>query len=45
MDTYGEIFEQIVPARSEAGRLAYNDDSGDVLNFSITYSLRKNQTI
>ena len=45
MDTYGELFNEIVPAHETEGRLKFNDDSGDALNFSIIYPLLKGQTI
>lgn len=45
MDTYGELFNEIVPARETNGRLAYDDDHGEGRNFSIVYSMLKGQTV
>ncbi len=45
MDTYGELFNKIVPAKEIDGRLAYDDDNGEGTNFSIAYSMLKGQTV
>lgn len=45
MDTYGELFSNIVPGNSTSGRLDMNDDSGNNFNFSISYPIHKNRTI
>lgn len=44
-DTTGELFSSVVPARSTTGRLTQDDDSGDGLNFKITYTLTAGQTV
>lgn len=45
MDTYVSLFDEIVPGISIDGRVAYDDDSGALFNYSIIYSLYKGQTI
>lgn len=44
-DTYGELFSEVVPARSTSGRLAYNDNGNGNLNFKIVYTLSAGQTV
>ena len=41
IDTYVELFPSIVANGSIRGRLATDDDSGDSLNFKISYELNK----
>lgn len=47
IDTYGELFSAVDPARKIDHRLAngYNDDSGDGSNFLISYQLTANQVV
>lgn len=45
MDTYGELFSKVVPARSTSGRLAYNDNGNGGRNFKITYGLKAGETV
>lgn len=47
IDTYGELFSSVDPARKTDHRLAngYNDDSGEGSNFSISYQLTENQVV
>lgn len=47
IDTYGELFSAVDPARKTDHRLAngYNDDSGEGSNFSISYQLTENQVV
>lgn len=45
IDTYGDMFAKPIYGLSNAGRLAYDDDGGESLNFSITYELDYQQTV
>lgn len=45
MNSVGEIFTDVVVAKSISGRINYDDNSGDDYNFSITRSLVEGQTI
>ena len=48
MDSYGELFEAVVPARSTEGLLVENDDEDlleDLLNFKMEYALEEGQTV
>lgn len=45
IDTYGEIFSQIIPGYSTSGRIMYNDDDGDNRNFKLSYEIYKGRTI
>ena len=45
IDTYGDLFAKPIYGLSTNGRLAYNDDGGQGLNFSITYELDYYQSV
>ena len=45
IDTVGELYPKIVLGTSTQERIAYNDDSGDSLNFSIEYNMAKGRKI
>ena len=45
VDTYGELFSRIVPDGTTYDRVTYNDDGGPSSNFSISYSLNKDDVI
>ncbi len=45
MDTYGELFQEIVPGYSMDGLIKENDDGGKDRNFLITYEMFKGRTI
>lgn len=44
-DTYGELFNEIVPAVSVNGRMQFDDNSGINMNFSIKRVMNYNQQI
>ena len=44
-DTYGELFNSVVPARSITGRLTYNNNGNGNLNFKIDYQLNAGQIV
>ena len=45
IDTYGELFNNIVPNGFTSGRLVYNDYAGDEYNFKFSYYLTKGQIV
>ncbi|MDE6655376.1 MAG: hypothetical protein K2J85_00110 [Anaeroplasmataceae bacterium] len=45
MDTYGELFYQMVIGRTSDNRISYDNDSGEDQNFKISYSMNKGDVI
>ncbi len=45
MDTYGELFHQIIPGQSIDGLIKQNDDGGENRNFLISYQMFKGRTL
>lgn len=44
-DTYGSLFNEIVPSRSVSSEISSNDEDGYGSNFSLEYKMFSNQTI